>query len=134
MQLRMGKVWYSRFVTKKKTKPQYRIRNWNDYNSALTRRGSLTLWVDQIAINQWLCAAKPNRRGRPLKYTDMAIHCCLLLRAVFHLPLRQTQGLASSIFRMLNLDLPAPHYSLLSRRARLLKFALAAPSKKTIKH
>jgi len=130
----MQKVWYSRFVKNNKTKPQYRIRNWNDYNSALTKRGSLTLWVDQQAIDQWLCAAKPTRRGRPLKYTDFAIRCCLLLRAVFHLPLRQTQGLTRSIFRLLHSDLPAPHYSLLCRRARQLQVALTSPSKKPIRH
>src|ERR1043165_1212575 len=134
MQLRMGKVWYSRFVKNRKTKPQYRIRNWSQYNAALTKRGSLTLWVDQSAIDHWLCSDQPARRGSPLKYADAAIRCCLLLRAVFHLPLRQTQGLARSIFRLRDLDLPAPHYSLLSRRARHLNVTLAAPSKKPIKH
>ncbi|HKQ09269.1 MAG TPA: transposase, partial [Blastocatellia bacterium] len=53
--------------------------------------------VDQAAIDHWLCSAPPTRRGRPLKYADAAIRCCLLLRQVFHLPLRQTQGLASSL-------------------------------------
>jgi Transposase DDE domain len=134
MQLRMGEVWYSRFVKTRKTKPQYRIRNWQHYNSALTQRGSLTLWVDQTAIDQWLCADTPTRRGRPMKYTDAAITCCLLLREVFHLPLRQTQGLTRSIFAMLNINLPSPHYSLLCRRARHLKLSLAAPSAKPIKH
>src|SRR5438105_3413313 len=134
MQLRMGEVWYSRFVKNNKTKPQYRIRNWSQYNAALARRGSLTLWVDQAAIDQWLCAGTPTRRGRPLKFTDAAIRCCLLLRQVFHLPLRQTQGLTCSIFRLLKLDLPAPHYSLLCRRARHLKLVLTSPSKKPIKH
>jgi hypothetical protein len=121
-------------VKKKTTKPSYRIRNWQHYNSALTQRGSLTLWVDQAAIDQWLCASPPTRRGRPLKYTDAAIQACLLLRAVFHLPLRQTQGLARSLFHLLKLDLPSPHYSLLCRRARHLKLSLAAPSARPIKH
>src|SRR5690349_475876 len=57
-----------------------------------------------------------------------------MLREVFHLPLRQTQGLARSIFRLLNIDLPSPHYWLLSRRARHLNVTLAAPSKRPIKH
>ena len=129
MQLRMQKVWYSRFVKNNKTKPQYRIHNWQHYNSALTKRGSLTLWVDQAAIDQWLCTDQPAHRGRPIKYTDMAIQCCLLLREAFHLPLRQTQGLARSLFHLLKIDLPAPHYSLLSRRARRLQFALVSPSR-----
>src|ERR1043165_3271441 len=134
MQLRMGEVWYSRFVKNNKTKPQYRIRNWQHYNSALTSCGSLPLWVDQAAIDQWLCASPPARRGRPLKYADAAIQACLLLRQVFHLPLRQTQGLTRSIFHLLKMDLPAPHYSLLCRRAPHLNVSLASPSKKPIKH
>jgi Transposase DDE domain len=121
-------------VKNKTTKPKYRIRNWSQYNAALTSRGSLTLWVDQAALDQWLCASPPTRRGRPMTYTDAAIQACLLLREVFHLPLRQTQGLARSIFHLLKLDLPAPHYSLLCRRARLLKPSLSSPSQRPIKH
>ncbi len=130
----MQRVWYPSSVSKKKSKPLYRIRNWSQYNAALTQRGSLTLWVDQTAIDQWLSTSASVRRGRPLLYSDAAIQACRLLREVFHLPLRQTQGLAGSLFRLLKLDLPAPHYSLLSRRARQLKVALAAPSAKPIKH
>ena len=118
----------------KTTKPLYRIRNWKDYNSALTKRGSLTLWIDQAAIDHWLCSSKPARRGRPLKYADAAILSCLLLREVFRLPLRQTQGLACSIFHLLAIDLPAPHYSLLSRRARHLDVRLSSHPIKRIKH
>lgn len=134
MQLRMCEVCYPSIVTKKKSKPHYRIRNWKHYNSALTKRGSLTLWIDQSALDLWLCTATIARRGRPIKYADTAIRCCLLLGEVFYLPLRQTQGLARSIFRLLNLNLPTPHYSLLSRRARHLRVTLAAPSTRPIKH
>ena len=121
-------------MKQKTTKTQYRIRNWSQYNAALARRGSLTLWVDQTAFDQWLSTSTPVRRGRPLFYSDAAIRCCLLLREVFHLPLRQTQGLARSLLHLLKLDLPAPHYSLLSRRARQLQVALVAPSAKPIRH
>ena len=31
----------------------YRVRNWPEYNRALVRRGSLTLWVDEQAIKSW---------------------------------------------------------------------------------
>ncbi len=37
----------------KQRKRQYRIRNWRDYNSALVRRGSLTLWGEQSALDRW---------------------------------------------------------------------------------
>jgi hypothetical protein len=91
-----------------KRKRQYRIRNWRDYNSALVRRGSLTLWVEQGAVNRWRDTAAPPRRGRRRTYSDIAITCALTLREVYHLPLRSTQGLVRSVLRLLDADAPAP--------------------------
>jgi len=115
-------------VTNKK-KRQYRIRNWRDYNSALARRGSLTLWVEQGAVNKWRDTAAPRRRGRRRLYSDLAIACMLTLREVYGLPLRATQGLVSSVLRLLGADLPAPHYPTLSRRAATLDVKLERLSK-----
>ncbi|MDQ3819349.1 MAG: IS5 family transposase [Acidobacteriota bacterium] len=117
-----------RCVTKR-TKQQYRIRNWTDYNKALVRRGSLTLWIDTRSTDTWLDASCPGRRGRRRIYTDAAILSALLLREVYHLPLRSTQGLVSSVFRLMQMKLPAPHYSTLSRRARSLHLSLVQPQK-----
>jgi hypothetical protein len=100
-----------------KEKRRYRIRNWRDYNSALVRRGSLTLWVEQRAVNRWRERSRPARRGRRRLYSDLAITCALTLREVYGLPLRATQGLVASVLRLLGTDLSAPHYSTLSRRA-----------------
>ena len=107
-----------------KRKRQYRIRNWPDYNSALVRRGSLTLWVEQRAVNRWRERSRPARRGRRRLYSDLAITCALTLREVYGLPLRATQGLVASVSRLLGLDLSAPHYSTLSRRAARLEVRL----------
>ena len=107
-----------------KKKRQYRIRNWRDYNSALVRRGSLTLWVEQSVVNRWRDTTSPVRRGRRRFYSDLAITCALTLREVYHLPLRSTQGLVASVLRLLGADLPAPHYSTLSRRAASLEVQL----------
>lgn len=107
-----------------KPKRRYRIRNWRDYNSALVRRGSLTLWVEQGVAGRWRDSAAPVRRGRRRFYSDLAITCALTLREVYHLPLRSTQGLVRSVLRLLGADLPAPHYSTLSRRAALLEVKL----------
>ena len=112
-----------------KPKRRYRIRNWRDYNSALVRRGSLTLWVEQSAVNKWRDTAAPVRRGRRRFYSDLAITCALTLREVYHLPLRSTQGLVSSVLRLLGSDSPAPHYSTLSRRAASLEVKLPRLSK-----
>jgi hypothetical protein len=107
-----------------KPKRRYRIRNWRDYNSALVRRGSLTLWVEQGTVNRWRDTAAPLRRGRRRCYSDLAITCALTLREVYGLPLRSTQGLVRSVLRLLGSDLPAPHYSTLSRRAASLAVKL----------
>jgi hypothetical protein len=107
-----------------KPKRRYRIRNWRDYNSALVRRGSLTLWVESRSVDKWRDTAAPVRRGRRRFYSDLAITCALTLREVYGLPLRATQGLVSSVLRLLGVDLPAPHYSTLSRRAASLEVKL----------
>lgn len=110
-----------------KRKRQYRIRNWRDYNSALVRRGSLTLWVEEGAVNKWRDESRPARRGRRRTYSDIAITCALTLREVYGLPLRATQGLTRSVLRLLGAEMPAPHYSTLSRRAAQLEVKLPRP-------
>jgi IS5 family transposase len=106
----------------------YRIRNWREYNQALVKRGSLTVWVDQQAIDAWAHSG-PIQRGAQYVYSDTAIRCLLTLRAVFHLPLRAAQGLAGSIFELMGLDLGVPHYSTLSRRAAELRVDLDRKSR-----
>ena len=116
-----------------KKKQQYRIRNWKEYNKALVSRGSLTLWVDATSLDTWLNTNRLARRGRQRLYADPAILCGLILREVYHLPLRSAQGLVCSLMRLLSLDLPVPHYSTLSRRARMLQLTLGSRHK-AIKH
>jgi transposase len=133
MQLRMSEVWYSHFVKNEKPKPIYRIRNWKHYNKALINRGSLTIWIEQKALDAWLNSSPSTRRGRPLIFADLAIESLLVIREVFHLPLRQLQGFASSLFNLLQVGLPVPNYSTLCRRAQKLDVKLAS-SAKPIKH
>src|SRR2546422_4479695 len=116
-----------------KTKTQYRIRNWPEYNAALVSRGSLTLWVDEEAIKAWRYSG-PTQRGAQYVYTDAAIKCVLTLRAVYHLALRATEGLARSVFGLLEVALPVPSYSTLSRRAAALPVALGALPRATPLH
>jgi IS5 family transposase len=104
-------------------KPVYRIRNWKDYNAALVRRGSLTLWVDQAALGAWHYRG-PAQRGAQFLFSDPAIECLLTLRAVYRLTLRATEGFARSLFEVMGLDLPIPDYSTLCRRAATVRIRL----------
>jgi Transposase DDE domain len=106
----------------------YRIRNWREYNQALVRRGSLTVWVDQESLDAWNYRG-PAQWGGQYVYSDAAIQCLLTLRAVFHLPLRPTQGMARSLFELMGLALGVPHYSTLSRRAAELEVDLSRKSR-----
>ena len=92
---------------------RYRTTNWSDYNAALRKRGSLSVWFDPETV--WH-ADKTGKRGRPETFSDAAIQTCLTLKVLFGLPLRQTVGLVESLIQMAGLDWPVPDYSTLCRR------------------
>lgn len=99
------------------TKTKYSIRNWGDYNRALEQRGSLTIWFSAEAIEKWV-ANKNGKRGRPFLYSDDAILCALMLKAVYHVPFRQLKGLLTSLVFLLGISLPIPCYTRICRRAK----------------
>ena len=101
-------------------KQRHRVTNWAEYDAALRTRGSLTVWFTPEAIAAWVAAPRTTRGGQA-SYSDLAIATALTLRAVFRLALRQTEGLIGSILQLLDLDLPVPDHSTLSRRAETLK-------------
>jgi hypothetical protein len=111
-------------VKTKKTKRTYRLRNWKHYNSALVQRGSLILWVSDEVITAWRNTEKTGKPGHPRTYSDTAVLCMAMLKEVYHLPLRATQGLTESLMKLLGLDLPVMTYSQLSRRCAVLEVSL----------
>lgn len=113
-------------------KKHYYIRNWKDYNKALVNRGSVTVWFDKNNISKWYNETPSKTRGRPKLYADLAIQCCLIIKAVFHMPLRATQGFVNSLFELMKLkNITAPDYTLLSLRQKNLK--LTIPKRKSAK-
>lgn len=109
-------------------KRQYRIHNWPDYDTTLVNRGRLTLWLDQEAVQNWRSQERTGKRGKPRVYTDQAIACALRLGAVYHLPLRATEGLLASLVALSGADVPIPDYSTLSRRRKKMKATVSAPA------
>ena len=103
----------------KHAKSQYRVRNWPEYEAGLRKRGDLTVWLSEDAINSWR-EPPSGKPGGQRTYADIAIEAALRIRMIFHLPLRQTEGFLGSLAGMLGIDLPIPDHTTLSRRLKKL--------------
>lgn len=106
------------------SKRQYHVRNWHNYNNALVNRGSLTFWFSEENIEKWHENIASGKRGHPIIYSNMAIICALTLRALFHLPLRATEGLLKSLIERLHLKISCPDYTTLCKRQKSLEIIL----------
>ena len=92
---------------KTKAKANYRVRNWKEYNTALKQRGSITFWVNEAVIGQWLGEQKTGRKGASNYYSDVAIATMGTIQSVFHLPGRQAEGFLESLFTVMGIELEA---------------------------
>jgi hypothetical protein len=100
-------------------KMKFKVANWSAYEAGLRRRGSLTLWVSDEAIAAWRAAPRTTPGGQA-RYSETAIETALMVRLVFHQPLRQTEGLLGSLLELMDVDLPVPDHTTISRRAARL--------------
>ena len=114
-------------------KTKYHVRNWAAYERGLVRRGDITVWLSADAIAAWEPAGGGTRGGQR-KYSDVAIKTALTLRLLLHLPLRQTEGFLTSLFRLMELDLPSPDHTTLSRRGQQLDVTLHHPPREKPLH
>nr|WP_311294973.1 transposase [Serratia silvae] len=86
-------------------KQKLKITNWATDNKALVNRGSLTFWLDESVILAWYDEPKTASRGRPQRYSTLAISTVLMLKRVFRLTLRDYDaqvGEAMAMIRALN--------------------------------
>jgi IS5 family transposase len=121
-------------VKHKKPKTKYRLRNWREYNRALVQRGSLTMWLSEDRLAAWRNSARTGKRGHPQDYTDTAILTMATLQEIYHLGLRQTEGLMESIGELLHLEVAIPDYTTLSRRRATLEVVLPRTRSKEALH
>ncbi|MGH8008458.1 MAG: IS5 family transposase [Candidatus Binatia bacterium] len=121
-------------MKRKKTKASYRLRNWREYNSALVQRGSLTRWINDEVITAWRHSEAIGKRGHPRIYTEAAIMTMATVQEIYPLPWRQTEGVLGSMLRVLNVALPVPEYSTLSRRRATLEIVLPRTRSKEALH
>ena len=99
------------------------------------QRGSLTLWIDDEVLANWHPAPKEKRkRGGQVQYSDQAIECLLMLKAVYGLPYRQTIGFAQSILNLLDANVRVPDYTLLCKRSKAITIDLSVTPSTEPKH
>ena len=95
------------------------MRNWKNYNESLVRRGEILLDFD--VIDNWdseLSEMNKNKEGRKFVYPDSFIKLLGYMRAYFHLPYRQTEGVVRG---HASNTLPSiPDYSRICRRINRL--------------
>jgi hypothetical protein len=89
--------------------------NWSQYNKSLINRGNINFWFSEESLKKWR-ASHTKKVGRPFKFSDHAIETLLILRFIYHLPLRQLQGFAISLMAMLKIDLEIPHFTCIGKR------------------
>jgi hypothetical protein len=104
-------------------KALYRVKNWSEYEKALVQRGSITFWMSEDFEKTWLHTGE-KQRGSQFDYSDQAILVMLTVKEVFHLSNRGVEGFVGSLFRIMEIDLPVPDHSTLSKRGKVLKVNL----------
>jgi hypothetical protein len=115
----MSKVRKDSQTNGNQPKEKYRITNWSVYNQALVNRGNITIYFSQKAIEGWHDDG-PVQRGGQYVYSDLCIETLLMLKVVFKLAYRQTQGFAQSLLELMGLELEVPCYTQIQRRSKSL--------------
>ena len=99
--------------------------NWNKYNESLVKRGEILLDFD--VIDNWdneLEEMNKGKEGRKFVYPDSFIKLLGYMRAYFHLPYRQTEGIVRA---HASNTLPSiPDYSRICRRINRLDIKIDA--------
>ena len=97
--------------------------NWNKYNESLVKRGEVLLDFD--VIDNWdneLEEMNKDKEGRKFVYPDSFIKLLGCMRAYFHLPYRQTEGIVRA--HASNTLPSVPDYSNISRRINRLNIKI----------
>jgi IS5 family transposase len=100
------------------------LRNWSSYNESLVRRGQVLLDFD--VIDNWYKELEIMNRGKvgePYAYPNSFVQLLGYMRAYFHLPYRQTEGVVKA--HAGNKVPSIPHYSTISRRVNELDIQIS---------
>jgi hypothetical protein len=114
-----------RLVVPKKIKNGRKVINWPEYNRALVRRGEIDFWINDKAIKKWTYQGKRSQ-GSPIIYSDLSIQAALVIRSLFLLDLRSTEGLVKTLTNLMKIDIRVPDFTTICRRQKKLKVSIPA--------
>ena len=89
-------------IPKEKQKEKYKVVNWSAYNKSLKERGKITIWLPNNLSELWYRSTEGTIVGYK-KYSDVAIEFCMLIKQLYSLPYRQTEGFIEDIFKQIHL-------------------------------
>ena len=110
------------------------MRNWKKYNESLVKRGEILLDFD--VIDNWdseLEKMNEGKEGRKFVYPDSFIKLLGYMRAYFHLPYRQTEGVVRA-HAANTLPSSIPDYSRICRRINRLNIKISDDNKSNLQH
>jgi hypothetical protein len=88
------------------------VKNWSEYDQALVKRGSITFWLSDDLEKDWRQGGK-KQRGSQFEYPEKANEMMQMVKNVFHLPNRATEGFLRSVFEMLHANLSVLDHTIL---------------------
>lgn len=117
-------------------KRTYRIRNWKQYNKSLVERGSITFWINEKVLEDWQKRPENNKqKGRPRIYGNLLIRTALIIKNIYHLKFRSTEGFLISVAKLNRVNAGVPDYTTICKRQKTVKLTEATIIKaKKAKH
>ncbi len=100
-----------------------KITNWKEYNQALRQRGSLEIWIAKEVEDNWYYKGA-KQQGAQYEYSDVCIEMSCMIREIYKLPYRQTQGFLSSLVKQMQWAVKVPDYTVINRRRKKLNIEI----------
>lgn len=107
---------------------RYKVTNWSAYNQALKQRGSLEIWIADEVEQQWYYRGA-SQKGAQYVYSDSCIQMACIIKEVYHLGYRQTQGFLESLIARLGWQVQVPDYTVINRRHKNLHMEVKGSNK-----
>ncbi len=115
-------------------KPQYRIRNWSEYNAGLKAWGSLTFWLDKSVLDAWIVKDLSGKPGASVFYSEAITTMATLSSGVSVGRTAMPWGFVEPIFELMEIALPVPEHSSVSRRLAQVSIQLPVIPKQGGRH